>query len=82
MGANKACARYGPICPGGFIDKKMTLATFLDAFHSKFNANSMSTYRGEKNCFITGFLSRGDEDLEIYMDLFYRGDFIYRVREE
>lgn len=55
---------------------------FYDAFHSKFKAmDIMSTYHGYKNCFITGFLSRGDEDLEIYMDIFYRGDFIYRVRE-
>lgn len=68
---------------GGFVGEKMTLATFFDAFHSKFKAiDIMSTYHGYKNCFITGFLSRGDEDLEIYMDLFYRGDFIYRVREK
>ena len=68
---------------GGFVGEKMTLTTFLDAFDSKFKAmDIMSTYHGYKNCFITGFLSRGDEDLEIYMDLFYRGDFIYRVREE
>lgn len=68
---------------GSFVGEKMTLATFLDAFHSKFGAmDIMSTYHGYKNCFITGFLSRGDEVLEIYMDLFYRGDFIYRVREE
>lgn len=82
-GANKACARYEPICPGGFVGEKMTLATFFDAFHSKFNAmDIMSTYHGYKNCFITGFLSRGDENLEIYMDLFYRGDFIYRGGEK
>ena len=68
---------------GGFVGEKMTLETFLDAFDSKFNAiDIMSTYHGYKNCFITGFLSRGDEDLEIYMDIFYRGDFIYRVREK
>lgn len=61
----------------------MTLATFLHAFDTKFKAmDIMSTYHGYKNCFITGFLSRGDEALEIYMDIFYRGDFIYRVREE
>ena len=68
---------------GGFVGEKMTLETFLHAFHSKFGAmDIMSTYHGYKSCFITGFLSRGDEDLEIYMDIFYRGDFIYRVREE
>ena len=68
---------------GSFVGEKMTLTTFLDAFDSKFKAmDIMSTYHGYKNCFITGFLSRGDEDLEIYMDLFYRGDFIYRVREK
>lgn len=68
---------------GGFVGEKMTLETFYDAFHSKFKAmDIMSTYHGYKNCFITGYLSRGDEDLEIYMDIFYRGDFIYRVREE
>ena len=68
---------------GGFVGEKMTLATFLDAFDSKFGAmDIMSTYHGYKNCFITGYLSRGDEALEIYMDIFYRGDFIYRVREE
>lgn len=61
----------------------MTLATFLHAFDMKFGAmDIMSTYHGDKNCFITGYLSRGDEALEIYMDIFYRGDFIYRVREE
>lgn len=68
---------------GGFVGEKMTLETFLAAFDSKFKAmDIMSTYHGYKNCFITGFLSRGDEALEIYMDIFYRGDFIYRVREE
>ena len=68
---------------GAFVGEKMTLATFLDAFHSKFKAmDIMSTYHGYKNCLITGFLRRGDEDLEIYMDIFYRGDFIYRVREK
>lgn len=68
---------------GGFVGEKMTLETFYDAFHSKFKAmDIMSTYHGYKNCFITGYLSRGDEDLEIYMDIFYRGDFIYRVRKE
>lgn len=68
---------------GGFVGEKMTLATFLHAFDSKIGAmDIMSTYHGYKNCFITGYLSRGDEDLEIYMDIFYRGDFIYRVREE
>lgn len=68
---------------GAFVGEKMTLTTFHDAFHSKFKAiDIMSTYHGYKNCFITGFLSRGDEALEIYMDIFYRGDFIYRVREE
>lgn len=68
---------------GGFVGEKMTLETFLAAFDSKFKAmDIMSTYHGYKNCFITGFLSRGDEDLEIYMDIFYRGDFIYRVREK
>lgn len=68
---------------GAFVGEKMTLTTFHDAFHSKFKAmDIMSTYHGYKNCFITGYLSRGDEALEIYMDIFYRGDFIYRVREE
>ena len=68
---------------GGFVGEKMTLATFLHAFDSKIGAmDIMSTYHGYKNCFITGYLSRGDEVLEIYMDIFYRGDFIYRVREE
>lgn len=68
---------------GGFVGEKMTLVSFLDAFDSKFKAmDIMSTYHGYMNCIITGFLSRGDEDLEIYMDIFYRGDFIYRVREK
>lgn len=68
---------------GSFVGEKMTLETFLDAFDSKFKAiDIMSTYHGYKNCFITGFFSRGDEALEIYMDIFYRGDFIYRVREK
>ena len=66
---------------GSFVGEKMTLVSFLDAFDSKFKATDiMSAYHGYKSCFITGYLSRGDEDLEIYMDIFYRGDFIYRVR--
>lgn len=81
--ANKACARHWPICLSGFVGEKMILTTFHDAFHSKFKAIDVRrTYHGYKNCFITGYLSRGDEALEIYMDIFYRGDFIYRVREE
>ena len=68
---------------GGFVGEKMTLETFLHPFDSKFGAmDIMSTYHGYKNCFITGYVSRGDKDLEIYMDIFYRGEFIYRVREE
>lgn len=68
---------------GSFVGEKMTLVSFLDAFDSKFKSmDIMSSYHGYKSCFITGYLSRGDEDLEIYMDLFYRGDFIYRVREK
>lgn len=68
---------------GSFVGEKMTLATFLDAFDSKFKAmDIMSTYHGYKNCLITGYVNRGDEILEIYMDFFYRGDFIYRVREK
>lgn len=68
---------------GSFVGEKMTLVSFLDAFDSKFKAmDIMSSYHGYKSCFITGYLSRGDEDLEIYMDLFYRGNFIYRVREK
>lgn len=68
---------------GSFVGEKMTLATFLDAFDSKFKAmDIMSAYHGYKSCFITGYLSRGDEVLEIHMDIFYRGDFIYRVREK
>ena len=76
------CASW-PICLSGFVDEKMTLTSFHDAFHSKFGAiDIMSTYHGHKICFITGYLSRDDEALEINMDIFYRGDFIYRVREE
>lgn len=68
---------------GSFVGEKMTLTTFYDAFHSKFKAiDIISTYHGYKNCLITGDLGRGDEVLEIYMDIFYRGGFIYRVREE
>ncbi len=68
---------------GSFVGEKMTLVSFLDAFDSKFKAmDIMSTYHGYMNCIITGYLSRGDEDLEIYMDIFYRGNFIYRVREK
>ncbi len=68
---------------GSFVGEKTTLTTFLNAFDSKFKATDiMSTYHGYMNCIITGFLSCGDEDLEIYMDIFYRGDFIYRVREK
>ncbi|WP_159082077.1 hypothetical protein [Aedoeadaptatus coli] len=68
---------------GSFVGEKMTLTTFLTAFDSKFKAiDIMSTYHGHKICFITGYLSRDDEALEINMDIFYRGDFIYRVREE
>lgn len=68
---------------GSFVGEKMTLTTFLGALDSKFKAmDIMSTYHGYKSCLITGYLSRGDEDLEIHMDIFYRGDFIYRVREK
>lgn len=68
---------------GGFVGEKMTLVSFLDAFDSKFKAmDIMSSYHGYKSCYITGYLSRGEEALEIYMDIFYRGDFIYRVREK
>lgn len=58
---------------GSFVGEKMTLVSFLDAFDSKFNAmDIMSAYHGYKSCFITGYLSRGDDDLEIYRYLLPR----------
>lgn len=65
---------------GSFVGEKMDLQNFISAFYTKFkNIDVVSEYDSYKTYLFTGFLSRGDEVLEVSMEIFYQGDFLYRV---
>lgn len=68
---------------GSFIGEKMNLLTFISAFHTKFlSFDIMSEYDSYKTYVLSGFLSRGEDDLEARIEIFYWGDFVYRVLED
>ena len=63
---------------GSFVGEKMDLQSFLSAFPTKFGSfDVMSEYDGYKSLLLTGFLSRGEDDLEALIEIFYHGDFYY-----
>lgn len=65
---------------GSFVGEKMNLYSFIATFYTKFkNIDVISEYDSYKTYALTGFLSRGDEDLEVSMEIFYCGDFLYRI---
>lgn len=67
---------------GSFVGEKMDLQNFISAFYTKFkNIDVVSEYDSYKTYLLTGFLSRGNEDLEVNIEIFYHGDFLYRVIE-
>lgn len=67
---------------GSFVGEKMDLQNFISAFYTKFkNIDVVSEYDSYKTYLLTGFLSRGDEYLEVNIEIFYQGDFLYRVTE-
>lgn len=67
---------------GSFIGEKMDLQTFISAFYSKFGSfEVMSEYDSYKTWLLTGFLKREDDILEANLEIFYEGDFIYKVRD-
>lgn len=68
---------------GSFIGEKMNLLTFISAFHTKFlSFDVISEYDSYKTYVLSGFLSRGKDDLEARIEIFYWGDFVYRVLED
>lgn len=67
---------------GRFIGEKMYLGDFVGAFDSKFGSfDVMSEYDSCMTYMLSGFLKRGNEDLEANIEIFYNGDFIYNVKE-
>ena len=67
---------------GSFVGEKMELQNFISAFYAKFkNIDVVSEYDSYKTYMLTGFLSRGDEHLEVNIEIFYCGDFLYRITE-
>ena len=65
---------------GSFVGEKMDLQNFISAFYTKFkNIDVVSEYDSYKTYLLTGFLSRGNEYLEVNIEIFYCGDFLYRV---
>lgn len=65
---------------GSFVGEKMDLQSFISAFYTKFkNIDVVSEYDSYKTYLLTGFLSRGDEYLEVNIEIFYQGEFLYRV---
>ena len=67
---------------GSFVGEKMYLGNFIDAFYSKFGSfDVMSEYDSYMTYMLSGFLKRGNEDLEANIEIFYNGDFIYNVKE-
>ncbi|WP_300410982.1 hypothetical protein [Lagierella sp.] len=67
---------------GGFVGEKMDLGTFISAFSLKFKSlNVMSEFDSYKTYMLTGFLSRGMDELEVFVEIFYDGNLLYRVRK-
>lgn len=66
---------------GSFVGEKMYLSDFVGAFDSKFGSfDVMSEYDSYMTYMLSGFLKRGNEELEANIEIFYNGDFIYNVR--
>lgn len=66
---------------GSFIGEKMYLGDFVGAFDSKFGSfDVMSEYDSYMTYMLSGFLKRGNEELEANIEIFYKGDIIYNVR--
>lgn len=66
---------------GSFVGEKMYLSNFVDAFYSKFGSfDVMSEYDSYMTYMLSGFLKRGNEELEANIEIFYNGDVIYNVR--
>lgn len=67
---------------GSFIGEKMNLENFILAFSSKFKSfEVVSEYDSYNTFLITGFLKRGKDLLEASIEIFYRGDFIYKIKD-
>ena len=67
---------------GSFIGEKMYIGDFVGAFDSKFGSfDVLDEYDSYMTYMLSGFLKRGNEDLEANIEIFYNGDFIYNVKE-
>ena len=70
---------------GSFIGEKMKLETFIEAYPSKFlGFDVIDEYDGYRTFIMNGFLSRKGEipeDLEASFEIYYKGDFVYQVRD-
>ena len=67
---------------GSFIGEKMYLGDFVGAFDSKFGSfDVLDEYDSYMTYMLSGFLKRGNEELEANIEIFYNGDFIYNVKE-
>lgn len=67
---------------GSFFGEKMELQNFISAFYTKFkNIDVISEYDSYKTYLLTGFSSRGHEDIEVSIEVFYHGDFLYMVND-
>lgn len=65
---------------GSFVGEKMYLGDFVSEFDSKFGSfDVMSEYDSYMTYVVSGFLKRGNEELEANIEIFYNGDFIYNV---
>lgn len=67
---------------GSFIGEKMYLGDFVGAFDSKFGSfDVLDEYDSYMTYMLSGFLKRGNEELEANIEIFYNGDFIYNLKE-
>lgn len=67
---------------GSFTGEKMTLETFIGQFQNEFASfDIINEYEGYHSFYMNGFLSRSHMVLEASIDIFYRGDFIYQIRD-
>lgn len=64
---------------GYFDGEKIGLEDFILAFSNKFTSiNVISEYDAYKTYLIKGFLNKEREVLEVFVEIFYGGDFLYK----
>lgn len=65
---------------GSFDGEKISLEDLILAFSNKsMSINVISEYDAYKTYLIKGYLNREREVLEVFVEIFYREDFVYKI---